>query len=233
MSLKKIIATTLMATGIAGLASEARADPWDGYKGPGDMQLDSRLTLSEGKPNLTLLPKTFIPLGKGDGGLFGVIPVSYTLGNNPAVGAGIGGWYQFKHGSILGVTPVVYDTQNKVLNFNPTLYATFQGGKHILIDLRASYLLQRQGENLTHMIGVGTTLGWRMTDKVLLGFDLDVNINPEDTKPETIRQGLKYGGVLRIDTVTNKGKPEQWLELYANNKFIGAGYRVNFDLWRK
>ncbi len=237
MTLKKLIATTLLGGALLANAGKVKADPWDGYRGPNDMQLDTRLKLTEGKPNMTLLPKTFIPLGKsaGDesGGLFGVVPVTYTLGDNPAVGVGVGGWYQFKHGSVLGVSPVVYDTQNKVLNWNPTLYATFQGGKQLLIDLRASYLLQRKGETTTHMVGVGTTVGLRLSERVLLGFDLDVNINPENATLEAVKDGLRCGGVLRVETVRSKGKPEQWLELYANNKFIGAGYRVNFDLWSK
>ena len=90
MKLNKLL-TGIAALAVLGTAAPARADFFDGMRGPNDAQLDQRVTLGDGAPNYTLLPKTFIGVGEEGHGIFAVTPVNYTPKQKPNVGAGIGG----------------------------------------------------------------------------------------------------------------------------------------------
>src|SRR3989338_5325229 len=130
------------------IVQEARADFYDGMRGPQMFQLDQRLMFDgKGGLNYTLLPKVFVDVGsqgnKGEptGGLFAVTPLNYSPGTKPAFGSGVGGYVNFGNVGLLGVVATVHDLENEITNVNPQLYATIIV-RDFLLDPRVSYLLQ-------------------------------------------------------------------------------------------
>jgi len=204
--------------------AEAKADFYDGCRGPNQLQLDQRVTLGD-KVNYTLLPKGFVNLSK-KGGLFGVTPFSFTPGENPAFGVGMGGFYNLGKVSLLGVLPVVYNAQGDTTNINPTLYATIMAGD-LLIDPRISYLASISDEGTTHNLSFATTMGYKI-DNVLLGFDIGTGIDPSNPTTEQLEENLNYQGIIRIDL---DPKHKNWIQAYFGPKAVGIGFRTNFD-WK-
>ena len=213
------------------IIQEASADYFDGMRGPNLLQLDQRLSFNEeGNINYTLLPKGFLDLvddnekGKAKGGLFGVTPISYSPGTSPAVGVGVGGYVNLGNVGLLGVVPIVYNSEGEVTNINPTLYATIMAGK-MLIDPRISYLAQISGDNTTHNVSFGSTFGY-IIDNVILGFDIGSGFDPSNASNDDLRNQLKYQGIIRIDL---DQKHKHWVQAYLGKDTVGIGFRTNLD----
>lgn len=212
---------------VLGVSAPAKADFYDGCRGPNTLQLDQRVSLGKETTGYTLLPKVFVDVGEEKkGGLFGVTPLMYTPEQKPVMGAGIGGHYNFGKISLLGVVPVVYNAEGKATNINPILYATLMTGR-ILVDPRISYLASIADGKTSHTLSFGSTLGFKL-DNVILGFDVETSIDPKDGSLQQLKDNFKYQGILRID-LDNKHK--NWLQSYISKDAIGIGFRANFD-WK-
>ncbi len=225
MKKSTILATALLGATIAG---KANADFYDGCRGPNDLQLDQRLTLSEATPNYTLLPKLFLDNDEDGNGFFSVAPFSYTPGENPAAGYGPGGFLQLGKINLLGVSPVVYSAEGEVTNINPTVFATLTAGDHVLFDARINYLASINNEgDAAHNVGFGLGVGFAI-DNVILGFDIGTGFDPSNAKPEQLREQLSYQGIIRVDLDKNH---KNWIQAYLGKDAVGVGFRSNFD-WR-
>jgi|GEM_PF-2415077 hypothetical protein len=225
MRLTKIISGLILGATLALTPGPARADFFDGRKGPNDAQLDQRITLSEGAPNYTLLPKAFVDTDGDGNGIFAVTPLSYSPSKKPNVGAGIGGFLDLGSVGLLGVVPVVYSTEGKVTNINPTVYATMMAG-NFLLDSRVSYLASITGDGAQHNLSFGTTVGYKIDD-VILGLDVATGFDPKSPNVEQLRQSLDYQGIIRVDL---DQEHKHWVQAYLGQDAIGIGFRANFDL---
>ncbi|MBT4824680.1 hypothetical protein HN695_08070 [Candidatus Woesearchaeota archaeon] len=202
----------------------AQADYFDGCRGPEMFQLDQRVTLSEGTPGYTLLPKVFIDQNEDGHSFFGVTPFMYTPGQKPAVGVGAGMFVDLgEHVKMLGVVPVVYNTEGEALNINPTVYATIMAGK-FLIDPRVSYLASINEQGTTHNLAFGTTVGL-MIDNVVIGGDVETAIDPANAQSEQLEGNLKYGGIIRVDL---DKQHKNWMQAYFGKDSVTVGFRANF-----
>jgi len=202
----------------------AHADFYDGYRGPKPFQLDQRLTMGEsGTPNYTLFPKAFIDSDGNGRGVFAVTPFNYTPGHHPNVGAGIGGFYDLGGISLLGVAPVVYSSEGKILHVNPTLYAT-AGFGDLLLDPRLSYLANISKDGTTHRIGFGATVGYTI-DNVVLGVDAEIVVDPTHPSNAQVSGSFAYQGIIRIDLDADH---RDWLQAYIGKDAVGIGFRSNF-----
>ncbi len=223
MKLGQKIAVALATVGLLTVSKPAHADFYDGYRGPKSFQLDQRVSLSDGTPNYTLLPKAFIDSDGNGRGVFAVTPFNYTPGHDSNVGAGIGGFYDLGGVSLLGVVPVVYSSEGKVLHVNPTLYATVGFG-HLLLDPRLSYLANISGDGTTHRLGFGATVGYTI-DNVVLGLDAEAAIDPAHPSETQVANSFAYQGIIRIDLDADH---RNWMQVYLSKDAVGVGFRANF-----
>lgn len=227
MKLNKLL-TGIAALAVLGTAAPARADFFDGMRGPNDAQLDQRVTLGDGAPNYTLLPKTFIGVGEEGHGIFAVTPVNYTPKQKPNVGAGIGGFLDLGNVGLLGVVPVVYSAEGKVTNINPTVYATIMAG-NFLFDPRISYLASISGDGTQHNLSFGATIGYKIDD-VILGLDVATGFDPKNPNTEQLEKSLDYQGIIRVDL---NQEHKHWIQAYLGKDAVGIGFRANFDFGGK
>jgi len=226
MKLTKLLTGITVLT-ILGTSVPAKADFFDGCRGPNDAQLDQRVMVDKDHNfSYTLLPKAFVGINGNDHGIFVVTPFNYSPGSKPAVGAGIGGFADLGKVSLLGVVPVVYSIEGKVININPTLYATITAG-NFLFDPRVSYLAQIGGDGTQHNLSFGATLGYKI-DNIILGFDIGTGFDPKNPTGEQLRQNLNYQGIFRIDL---DDKHKNWFQAYVGKDAVGLGFRANFD-WK-
>ncbi|MFA6461199.1 MAG: hypothetical protein WCV90_02945 [Candidatus Woesearchaeota archaeon] len=224
MKLKTILAGMALAT-VLGVSAPARADFYDGCRGPNTLQLDQRVGLGKESTNYTLLPKVFVDVGEEEkGGIFGVAPLMYTPEHKPVAGAGIGGYYSLENVSLLGVVPVVYNAEGRTTNINPTLYATLMAGR-FLVDPRISYLASIADGKTSHTLSFGSTVGFKL-DNIILGFDVETSLDPKDGSVQQLKDNFKYQGILRIDL---DQKHKNWLQTYISKDAVGIGFRANFD----
>jgi len=216
-------ATALDALVGTKVVAEAQADFFDGCRGPSLLQLDQRLTFGESKPTYIVLPKIFVDTDGDGNGLLGVTPISYIPDHKPAVGAGIGGFFDLGNVSLLGVLPVVYSTEGKIVNINPTLYATIMAGD-FLIDPRIDYLASIAKDGTSYQLSFGVTLGYKI-DNVILGIDVASNFDPSSISTDQLRDNLRYQGIIRIDFDEDH---KSWIQAYLGEDAIGIGFRTNF-----
>ncbi len=210
---------------VLGASAPARADFYDGCRGPNTLQLDQRISLGKENTGYTLLPKVFVDVEEEKkGGLFGVAPFIYSPEHKPVVGVGIGGYYSLGNVSLLGVVPVVYNLEGKATNINPTLYATLMTGR-ILVDPRISYLASIADGKTSHTLSFGSTFGFKL-DNVILGFDVETSLDPKAGSVQQLEENFKYQGILRIDL---DEKHKNWLQTYISKDAVGIGFRANFD----
>ncbi|PIZ51982.1 hypothetical protein COY27_01865 [Candidatus Woesearchaeota archaeon CG_4_10_14_0_2_um_filter_33_13] len=227
MKLTQIISTLTLGAALALTPGKARADFFDGMRGPNDVQLDQRVTFSQGSDVMyTLLPKTFIDIGDKGNGIFAVTPLSYSPGKKLNAGVGVGGFLNLGKVGLLGVLPVVYSAGGEVTNINPTLYATITAG-NFLFDPRVSYLASINGDTTQHNLSFGVTAGYKI-DNVILGFDVSTGFDPKGPDTEQLRQNLNYQGIIRVDL---DPQHHNWVQAYLGKDSVGIGFRANFD-WR-
>ncbi|MBI5392257.1 hypothetical protein HZA96_00160 [Candidatus Woesearchaeota archaeon] len=208
--------------------TEARADYFDGYRGPNLLQFDQRLQFGKNGVNYTLLPKAFIDLQE-NAGIFAVAPFNYSPEQLPTAGAGIGGYFSTDHLGLLGIVPVVYSAEGKATIINPTLFATIVL-QHFQLNPRISYTVKiADGTESAaqHNIDFGCTVGYQI-DNIILGFDIATAFDAKNPESKQLSENLLYQGILRID-LDNKHK--NWLETYIEKDAIGIGLRNNFD-WK-
>ena len=224
MKLTKIISGLIVGATLALAPGQARADFFDGCRGPNEAQLDQRITLSESAPNYTLLPKAFIGVGEEGHGIFAVTPINYTPKSKPNVGAGVGGFLDLGAVKLLGVVPVVYSAEGEVININPTVYATIMAG-NVLFDPRVSYLASISGDRTQHNLSFGATIGYKIDD-VILGLDVATGFDPKNPNVEQLEKSLDYQGIIRVDL---DKEHKHWVQAYLGKDAIGIGFRANFD----
>ncbi|MFH0701223.1 MAG: hypothetical protein V2A62_02180 [Candidatus Woesearchaeota archaeon] len=219
--------TGIAALAVLGTAAPAKADFFDGMRGPNDAQLDQRVMMDKDhNTTYTLLPKAFIGIGEEGHGIFAVTPFSYSPGKKPNAGAGIGGFANLGKVGLLGVVPVVYSAEGKITNINPTLYATITAGNFIF-DPRISYLASISGDGTQHNLSFGATLGYQI-DNVILGLDVGAGFDPKNPTADQLKQNLNYQGILRVDL---DAQHKNWLQAYVGKDAVGIGFRANFD-WK-
>jgi hypothetical protein len=225
MSLTKIISGLVLGAALTLTPAKANADYFDGCRGPNKAQLDQRVTLGDGAPSYTLLPKAFIDADEDGNGAFVVAPVNYTPKEKPSVGVGVGGFFDLGKVKLLGVVPVVYSAEGEVVNINPTLYATMMAGNFVF-DPRISYLASIAEKGTSHNVSFGATIGYKIDD-VILGFDVGTSFNPENPKADQLEQAFDYQGIIRVDL---DKEHKHWVQAYLGKDAVGIGFRANFDL---
>jgi hypothetical protein len=223
MKLTKLL-TGIAALAVLGASAPAKADYFDGCRGPNEAQIDQRIGLTD--ESYTLLPKAFIDRDDDGSGLFAVAPFNYSPGSKPNAGAGIGGFLDLGRIKLLGVVPVVYSAEKEIINMNPTIYATMMAG-NFLFDPRVSYLASIRGDNLQHNLSFGATLGYKIDD-IIVGFDLETGFDPHHPKTGQLEEALNYQGIIRVDL---DEKHKHWIEAYFGKDALGLGFRANFD-WK-
>jgi len=179
------------------IIKEAKADFYDGFRGPNLLQLDQRLFFGKDGVNYTLLPKAFIDID-ANGGIFAVAPFNYSPEQLPATGAGIGGYFSTEHFGLLGIVPVVYSAEGKTTAINPTMFTTILL-QHFQLNPRVSYLLATDAKNdLNHSMDLGCTIGYQM-DNITFGFDIGTGFDLADPEVKQMAEKLSYQGIIRID----------------------------------
>ncbi len=211
------------------IIQEANADYFDGCRNPKDfrLQLDQRVSLSEGTPRYTLLQKAFIDNNKDGDGLFAMFRFMYAAGETPSTGLAGGGFFDLGSVKLLGAVPIFYYDETKTTEINPVLQATIQVGDFVF-DPRIAYSASISGNGTEHKLGFGSTFGY-MIDNVILGFDVSTGFDPESPKPEQLGQRFDYQGIIRVDL---DQEHKHWIQAYLGKDAVGIGFRTNFD-WRK